>query len=204
MRSPRRCCCRRASTASTRARPCTRMSSTALAAFISRQREPGTEVLRFPPVMSRRQLEKSGYLKSFPHFLGCVCCLHGAEAEMRGAVETLRGRRRLDGGVIRRRSRADARGLLSGLSAGREPRRGAGRRSQVRCRQRLLPPRAVARPRPAAVVPHARICLRRHARADRRFPPALDGARRRSSPDNWVCPIAWTRRAIRSSAAAAS
>jgi seryl-tRNA synthetase len=59
-----------------------------LAAFISRQREPGTEVLRFPPVMSRRQLEKSGYLKSFPHFLGCVCCLNGAEAEVRGAVET--------------------------------------------------------------------------------------------------------------------
>ncbi len=59
-----------------------------LTAFISRQREPGTEVLRFPPVMSRRQLEKSGFLKSFPHFLGCVCCLGGAEADVRGAVET--------------------------------------------------------------------------------------------------------------------
>jgi seryl-tRNA synthetase len=58
-----------------------------LAALISRQREPGTEVLRFPPVMSRRQLEKSGYLKSFPRFLGCVCCLDGAEAEIRGTVE---------------------------------------------------------------------------------------------------------------------
>jgi len=59
-----------------------------LAALISRHREPGTEVLRFPPVMSRRQLEKSGYLKSFPHFLGCVCCLHGAENEVRAAVES--------------------------------------------------------------------------------------------------------------------
>ncbi|HKM87916.1 MAG TPA: amino acid--[acyl-carrier-protein] ligase [Xanthobacteraceae bacterium] len=58
-----------------------------LAALISRHREPGTEVLRFPPVMSRRQLEKSGYLNSFPHFLGCVCCLNGDEAEVRGAVE---------------------------------------------------------------------------------------------------------------------
>ena len=57
-----------------------------LTAFISRHREPGTEVLRFPPVMSRRQLETSGYLKSFPHFLGCVCCLDGAEARIRGAV----------------------------------------------------------------------------------------------------------------------
>jgi len=58
-----------------------------LATLISRQRAPGTEVLRFPPVMSRRQLERSGYLNSFPHFLGCVCCLKGAETEIRGAVE---------------------------------------------------------------------------------------------------------------------
>src|ERR1700733_11339531 len=62
-----------------------------LAAFISRQREPGTEVLSFPPVMSRRHLEKSGYLKSFPHFLGCVCCLNGAEADIRGTVERFEG-----------------------------------------------------------------------------------------------------------------
>jgi seryl-tRNA synthetase len=58
-----------------------------LGALISRHREPGTEVLRFPPVMSRRQLEKSGYLKSFPHFLGCVCCLGGPEDEVRAAVD---------------------------------------------------------------------------------------------------------------------
>jgi seryl-tRNA synthetase len=59
----------------------------ALSALISRNREPGTEVLRFPPVMSRRQVEKSGYLKSFPHFLGCVCCLPGKESEVRAAVD---------------------------------------------------------------------------------------------------------------------
>jgi seryl-tRNA synthetase len=58
-----------------------------LNAFISRHREPGTEVLRFPPVMSRRQLEKSGYLRSFPHFLGCVCCLNGSEAQIGAAVD---------------------------------------------------------------------------------------------------------------------
>jgi len=60
---------------------------TGLTAFISRHREPGTEVLRFPPVMSRRQVEKSGYLKSFPHFLGCVCCLSGGENEVGAAVD---------------------------------------------------------------------------------------------------------------------
>jgi seryl-tRNA synthetase len=58
----------------------------AVAALISRHREPCAEVLRFPPVMSRRQLETSGYLKSFPHFLGCVCCLHGAEGDVSATV----------------------------------------------------------------------------------------------------------------------
>lgn len=62
-----------------------------LTALISRHRELGTEVLRFPPVMSRRHLERSGYLKSFPHFLGCVCCLNGDEAKIRGTVERLEG-----------------------------------------------------------------------------------------------------------------
>ena len=58
-----------------------------LAAFISGQRDPKAEVLRFPPVMSRKQLEKSGYLESFPNLLGCVCALHGTEAAIRGAAE---------------------------------------------------------------------------------------------------------------------
>jgi seryl-tRNA synthetase len=58
-----------------------------LAAFISRQRDERAEVLRFPPVMSRRQLEKSGYLKSFPNLLGCVCALHGSEAAIRSAAD---------------------------------------------------------------------------------------------------------------------
>lgn len=57
-----------------------------LTAWISRQRDPRVEVLRFPPVMSRSQLEKSGYLKSFPNLLGTVCALHGTEAEIRTAA----------------------------------------------------------------------------------------------------------------------
>ncbi len=56
-------------------------------AFITRNRDSNTEVLRFPPVMSRSQLEKSGYLSSFPHLLGCVSCLHGKEAEIRALLE---------------------------------------------------------------------------------------------------------------------
>jgi seryl-tRNA synthetase len=63
-----------------------------LAALITRHREPGTEVMRFPPVMNRGQLEKSGYLNSFPNLLGCVCGLHGTEREVHSAVS------RFDGG----------------------------------------------------------------------------------------------------------
>ena len=37
--------------------------------------------------MSRKQLEKSGYLKSFPNLLGCVCALHGSEASIRAAAD---------------------------------------------------------------------------------------------------------------------
>jgi seryl-tRNA synthetase len=59
-----------------------------LADLISRERDPRAEVLRFPPVMSRTQLEKSGYLKSFPNLLGCVCALHGTEAQIRAAADS--------------------------------------------------------------------------------------------------------------------
>jgi seryl-tRNA synthetase len=59
-----------------------------LTAFVTRRRDPRAEVLRFPPVMSRAQLEKSGYLKSFPNLLGCVCALHGTEAEIRAAADS--------------------------------------------------------------------------------------------------------------------
>lgn len=59
-----------------------------LGQLISRQRDPRAEILRFPPVMSRRQLERSGYLKSFPNLLGCVCALHGSESEIHAAAQS--------------------------------------------------------------------------------------------------------------------
>jgi len=58
----------------------------ALSALITRHREADTEVLRFPPVMSRRHVERCGYLHGFPHLLGCVCGLNGDEAEIHAAV----------------------------------------------------------------------------------------------------------------------
>ncbi|MGJ0508568.1 MAG: amino acid--[acyl-carrier-protein] ligase [Methylocystis sp.] len=58
----------------------------ALQSFVSRGRPAEAEVLRFPPVMSLRQLEKQGYLNSFPQLLGCVCCLHGDDGEIAAAA----------------------------------------------------------------------------------------------------------------------
>jgi seryl-tRNA synthetase len=58
-----------------------------LTSLISRERADDTEVLRFPPVTNRSHIEKSGYLHSFPHLLGAVCCLHGGEAEIRSAID---------------------------------------------------------------------------------------------------------------------
>jgi seryl-tRNA synthetase len=57
-----------------------------LTAVISRLREPDTEVLRFPPVMSRRQVEMSGFLNGAPDLLGCVCCLERSGTEGQGAI----------------------------------------------------------------------------------------------------------------------
>ena len=51
-----------------------------LGALINRARDSRAEVVRFPPVVSRALIEKSGYLKSFPHLLGCVCALGGGDA----------------------------------------------------------------------------------------------------------------------------
>ena len=43
--------------------------------------DEGAEPLRFPPVLPRRQLERSGYLSSFPHLAGAVFAFEGTEAE---------------------------------------------------------------------------------------------------------------------------
>jgi seryl-tRNA synthetase len=58
----------------------------ALTALITRHRDRRAEVFRFPPVMTRQMIETSGFLKSFPNLLGCLCCLQGSEADIRGTV----------------------------------------------------------------------------------------------------------------------
>lgn len=63
-----------------------------LAALISEYRCAETEILRFPPVMSRNDLQRHGYLQSFPNLIACACCLHGNEDQIRQAAQ------RIDGG----------------------------------------------------------------------------------------------------------
>ena len=176
---------------------------TRLATFISRHREPGTEVLRFPPVMSRRQLERSGYLKSFPHFLGCVCCLSGSEAEVRGTVERFEaGEEWTDAlsaadlvltpaacypvyPIVASRGEVPAEGLLFDVASDcfrREPCATSTGCNRSACANMSVS----ARPNRSQTSASAGWCVRR------------------SSPSNWDCPIAWIRPATLSSAAAAS
>jgi seryl-tRNA synthetase len=46
------------------------------------------EVLRFPPVLPRKQIEDLGYLESFPHLAGTVFAFEGTEGEARAMAET--------------------------------------------------------------------------------------------------------------------
>ena len=73
--------------------------------------------------MSRSHIENSGYLHSFPHLLGAVCCLHGNETEIRAAVDALQAKERLGRRAVGDRPRADPGRLLPALSAGRGARR---------------------------------------------------------------------------------
>ena len=49
----------------------------------------GAEVLRFPPVMARADLERSHYLNSFPHFVGSVHSFEGNDRDHRDIVSVL-------------------------------------------------------------------------------------------------------------------
>ena len=56
----------------------------------------GAMRLRFPPLLPRRQLERSGYLESFPHLAGTVYAFSGDEAQ--AALQSERAGRHEDWG----------------------------------------------------------------------------------------------------------
>jgi seryl-tRNA synthetase len=45
------------------------------------------EVLRFPPVLPRQQIEDLGYLENFPHLAGAIFAFEGTEAQARAMAE---------------------------------------------------------------------------------------------------------------------
>ena len=120
-------------------------------------------MFRFPPVVSRALIEKSGYLKSFPHLLGCVCALGTDVKRVTDAVARFEA-----GGTWTDSAEPSELVLAPAACYPIYPiaaQRGAiGRAADVRRRERLFPPRAVEGHRPAAIVPDARV--RRHRRAD--------------------------------------
>ena len=52
-------------------------------------RDDGVTLMRFPPVLNRAHLEKSGYLKSFPHLAGSVHSFAGDERAHRELLATV-------------------------------------------------------------------------------------------------------------------
>ncbi len=120
--------------------------------------------MRFPPVMSRAQLERSGYLKSFPNLLGCV--LRAFMVLKRKCSTQWRASTLAANGPLRCRPP-----ISSCITAAcypvypfrGEPRVPCPRAPDVRRRGRLLPPRALEVARSASVLPHARVRLHRLA-----------------------------------------
>jgi seryl-tRNA synthetase len=49
--------------------------------LVTRAAAEESEVMRFPPVLPRRQLETSGYLHSFPHLAGTVFAFEGSDED---------------------------------------------------------------------------------------------------------------------------
>ena len=138
--------------------------------------------MRFPPVMSRGQLERSGYLKSFPNLLGCVCGLHGTEREIDVAVS------RFDAGGDWTAALSPADLVLSPaacypvypIAASRGPVPEGGLLFDVAADCFRREPSQPSRP--AAVVPDARICLHRQPRRRLAISASAGWCARRRSP----------------------
>ena len=160
-----------------------------LTTWVSSKREADTEILRFPPVMSRKDLEKHGYLKSFPQ----------------PSWLRLRAARDRDGYPLGSRQAGDGRGL-DGIDCPR-PIWFSARLPATRS-IRWPPARGPVTPggwrfdvasdcfrhapsegtRPPAIVPDARICVHRHGAGGHPLSRQVAGARRRRWPANSVCP----------------
>ena len=116
----------------------------------------GATAIRFPPVISRRDLERSGYLEQLSAPRRNRLRLRrrrGGCCEPRSQGSEARGLERVPGDG---RRRAHPGNVLSRVPVGGRPRSSPRGRATRRRRRVLLPARAVRRSGTDAVVPHAR------------------------------------------------
>ena len=59
------------------------------AAITEAGRDPGTEIMRFPPVLSRQTTEQSGYMGSFPQLLGSVHSFTGNHRQHQALLQDI-------------------------------------------------------------------------------------------------------------------
>ena len=134
--------------------------------------------MRFPPVYPRADFERTDYIASFPDLSGVVSSFEAGDREHRELLGARERGERWDGWLTPADvvlTNAICHPLYATLE-GVLPER----RRRVRPVRLRLPPRAVARPDAHAVVPHARVRLRRHPRRRAGVPRHL--ARPRDRP----------------------
>ncbi len=88
----------------------------------------GAELLRFPPLLPRYQLEALGYLKNFPHLAGTIFGFDGTELEANEQFELANEARGLERIPEAERPGPAACGVLSRLPGDRRTRAAGGRR----------------------------------------------------------------------------
>ena len=94
--------------------------------------DEGAEPMRFPPVVPRRQIETSGYLKSFPHLAGSVFAFEGTEGEAAALHDAACRHEDWSGYQTQSDLDAHAGRLLPGVPGGRRARAAARRRRDDR------------------------------------------------------------------------
>ena len=138
------------------------------------------EVLRFPPVLPRKQIEELGYLENFPHLAGSVFAFEGKELDARAMAETAGAHGDWSGHLHQSElclTPAVCYPVYPAIARRGDPPR--GRRDDRPGRLLRLPPRALRRPCAAADVPHAR------AGPDRRAGGRADVARPAGATARW-------------------
>ena len=160
------------------------------------------EVMRFPPLLARRHYLATDHVQNFPNLMGSVHTFTGDERAHRRMLEEKDRGEDWTEALVPTEVMLLPRCLLPALSDRRRhvAEKWTPRRSVFLC----LPPRAIARPRPHADVPPARVRSPRNGGAGARAPRLLAQTRRRDVACGGAGRRGRSSPTIRSSAAAAA